>query len=474
MDKIMISDRFEHSAAKYVSLISQSVPGELTSLVFSSPLSARSPDVCLLWHGGYRERHMAALTAKSLLSLFYGLPGGCLRLAANLTSFGYALFGKIKDAILVVSLSCGHVTSSGRFETQYLLTGEDDAIFVFGTLDSLKKGAQAIEGLTFKKKASITWHLVKGGISAFLKLKGDMADKNLLLSEWLSWSLNLKWLNNYYFGKSLSDVVERYSVKKIGCIHEMHSYSRIVWGIASRYGLKSYTLQHATITEGKRWYFCYPEEKAGGLALPDVIYVYNDKAMQLLRPYYEKTKFIMGCSYRYSHWKDAAPAKNHKGKYYLFAGALAGFDNELLIGLIRKLSNMAGEAIPIRVRLHPLAKLKGGDNDWLKREIRNKNIHISEGTPLKKDIEEAIAVIGMSTTVLEEALLMARPVIQITHPDYLQYIDLDGIEGVMKKDYKEILPSDLAKISNRSVDHEQMKNKLGLGQPLVTYERLFS
>ncbi len=467
-------DRFEHLAAKYISKIAQSVPKELVSLVFSSPLSARSPDVCLLWHGGYRERHMASLTARSLWALFSGLLGGCRRLAANFTPFGYALFGKVGDAILVVSLACGHVDPSGQFKTQYIPTQKEDAIFVFGTIDSLKKDAQPIENLTFKEKASITRHLVKSGISAFLKLKGDMADKVLLLSEWLSWSLNLKWLNNYYFAKSLSSVVERYSVKKIGCIHEMHSYSRIVWAIASKYRLKSYTLQHATITKGKRWYFCYPEEKESGLVLPEVMYVYNDKTMNLLKSYYGSTKFIMGCSYRYSHWKDIGPAKDRKGGYYLFAGALAGFDNDLLIGLIRKLLNMAKETIPVRIRLHPLAKLRNSDSDWLKKGIRNKNIQISQGTPLKKDIEEAIAVIGMSTTVLEEALLMARPVIQIAHPDYLQYIDLDGIEGAVKKDYEKFLPEDLIAISKRTVDHEQMKIRLGLEQPLVTYKGLFS
>lgn len=470
----MINDRFEHLAARYVSLVAHLVPQKITSLVFSSSLSARSPDLCLLWHSGYRKGHITKLTIERLFSAFFGLLEGFVRLTTNFKPFEYALFGKINDTILVVFSSCGYVTSDGQFKTQYVPTQEDDAIFVFGSIRSFKKETQRVEKITFKNKLLLTCYFVKGGILAFLKLEGNVTDKNLLLLEWLSWALSLKWLNNYYLEKSLSDIIKCYSIKKIGCIHEMHSYARIVWGVAFKYKLKSYTLQHATITSGKRWYFCYPEEKKSGLILPGVMYAYNDKVIQLLKPYYEKTEFILGCSYRYSHWKGVEPIENRKGEYYLFVGALSEFDNKVLIALLHKLLSTPKEEIPIRVRFHPLAELSSSDSCWLRARIKDKTIQISKDTSLKIDIEQAIAVIGMSTTVLEEALLIARPVIQITHPDYLEYIDLNGIEGVIKKDYKDFLWTDLVATSNRKVDHEQMKNRLGLGQPLITYKILFS
>lgn len=472
--KNMPDEPFERLAAKYVALLAQSIPRENISLVFSSLLCARSPDLGLIWHSGYRKKHINKLMAKGLWSVIRGLSEGFVRLSANFKSFGYVLYGKTNDTILVVSLSCGSETSDGQFKTQYIPVQRDDAIFVFGTADSFKQKIQRVNNLTSRNKLRLTYFLAKGGIAAFLKLKGSFFDKNLLLAEWLSWALSLKWLNNYYFEKSLSDALERNPVKKIGCIHEMHAYARIVWRTAFKYRLKSYALQHATITAGKRWYFCYPEEKESGVMLPEVMYVYEDKIANLLSPYFENTKFILGCSYRYVHWKDVQPIKNQKGEYYLFVGALPEFDNQVLIASLQKLLNSAKEGIPVRVRLHPLAKLSVSDRRWLEAKIQDNAIQISDGVPLKTDVERALVVIGMSTTVLEEALLMARPVIQLTHPDYIEYIDLNGVEGVIKKDYRELLLRDLIALKDAKVDHEQARNRMGLGQPLVTYQRLFS
>ncbi|HAZ10639.1 MAG TPA: hypothetical protein DCY56_06000 [Candidatus Omnitrophica bacterium] len=469
----MLDESFEHLAAQYVALLARSIPQENISLVFSSLLCARSPDLGLIWHSGYRKKHINQLIVKGLWSVISGLVEGFARLSTNFRSFGYALYGKINDTILVVSLSCGSEASDGQFKTQYIPTQIDDAIFVFGTTDRFKQKTHRVKKLTFKDKSRINFFLIKGGITAFLKLRGNVLEKNLLLLEWLSWALSLKWLNNYYFEKSLSDAVERHPVKKIGCIHEMHAYARIVWRIAFKYGLKSYTIQHAAITAGKRWYFCYPEEKVSGAMLPEVMYVYEDKIANLLRPYFENTKFILGCSYRYAHWKDVRSIKKQKGKYYLFVGALPEFDNQVLIASLKKLLNSAKEEIPIRVRLHPLAKLSGSDREWLRVKIRQNIIQASKGISLRTDIEQALVVIGMSTTVLEEALLMACPVVQLTHSDYLEYIDLNGIEGVIKKDYQGLLLADLIALKDAEVNHEQARSRLGLGQPLVTYQGLF-
>jgi hypothetical protein len=53
----------------------------------------------------------------------------------------------------------------------------------------------------------------------------------------------------------------------------------------------------------------------------------------------------------------------------------------------------------------------------------------------------------MSTTVLEEALLLGCPVVQLTHPDYLQYIDLQGIKGAAMTGYQDLTANYLAAAS---------------------------
>ena len=315
--------------------------------------------------------------------------------------------------------------------------------------------------------------ITRSGLFAFLKIEGRLFEKSLLLLQWLSWALSFEWLRDRYLEKSLSEIVKKYGIKKIGCTHEMHSYARIVWRVAAEYNAMGYTVQHAALTRGKRWYFCYPEEKRGGLKLPDVMYIYNRKVVDTLKPFYENTRFLLGCSGRYAHWKDVKRSDS-KGKYYLFVGALAGFANEVLIASLRTLLKNAKESMPIRLRLHPFAKLGYNQKHWMQSLVKKGIIEISKDISLKTDIEDAIAVIGMSTTVLEEALLLGRPVIQICHPDYLQFIEIDGIQGATKKDYRELFPRDLLEASNLSVDCEMIRNKLGLGHSVVTYKQLFS
>ncbi|MFQ5787559.1 MAG: hypothetical protein ACE5H1_06210, partial [Thermodesulfobacteriota bacterium] len=284
----------------------------------------------------------------------------------------------------------------------------------------------------------------------------------------------LQWLYFYCLEVALSNVVDKYNINKIGCIHEMHNYSRIVWRVASRYKAKGYTVQHAVITSGKRWYFSYPEEIESGLVLPDVMYIYNQDVEGLLQPYFPNTRFVLGCSSRYAHWKEIYGHQDGENKYYLFAGALARFDNEVLIASIRNLLKVNKCSVPIRLRLHPKAVVGFLERYWLRSSIKKGLIEISNETSLRSDLKNSIAIIGMSTTVLEEALLLGCPVIQLKHPDYIMFINLDGISGSKIIDYKDLSEKIVDEVSGMHVDSVKMRERLGLNQPVVTYERLFS
>lgn len=465
---------FEKISARFVSAAALSLPESLRSLAFASPLSARSPDICMLWHDRYREKHRIKLLWNLLAGTFYGFFKGAVKLLVNPKPLKYAVYGRINSAILVMTSMCGFETSNGAYKTAYVRTDDDDGIFVFGPVNTCGKDEKDIEELSLRYKLLYTLNLMRSGIYAFIKVDGNLLDKTLLILKWFEWVVSLQWLYVYYLERTLSEVVEKYKITKVGCIHEMHFYSRVVWQVASKYKAKGYTVQHAAVTSGKRWYFCYPEEKESGLILPDVMYIYNEKVARLLEPYMVHTRFIPGCSYRYSQWKALKKIKADNGRYYLFVGALAGFDNDVLMASLRRLVDMTKASIPIRLRLHPYAKIRYKDRRWLRANAEKGIIDISKDASLESDIESAIAVIGMSTTVLEEALLMGRPVIQLMHPDYLQYIDIEGVKGVTKLDFRELSMKDLLEVSDANVNSEEMKERLGLNNAVVTYERLFS
>lgn len=471
----MLFDPFEHLAAKFVGIATALVPEYMTSLIFASPLSARSPDNCMLWHSNYRNHRKLKILITLLGSVVINSIKGIVKSIFHFKQFGYALYGNINDTLLVVPSVMGKETPDGEYKTPYVFTGKDDGIFVFGSADSFNGELQRVPKLKLKDKVIIQSLLIKSGINAFFILKGSLFEKVLLLLEWLSWVLSLQWIYIYYLEKYLSEVVVNYKIRNVGCIHEMHYYARIVWRVVSKYNATSFTVQHATISDGKRWYFIYPEEKKSGLILPNVMYVYNEKVIQLLRPYFENTKFLLGCSCRYSFWKETKEAKDTtKRKYFLFVGALAQFDNDVLIASIRNLLSTTKKIIPIRLRLHPTAKVSNSGKYWIHSKTKKGIIGISKNTPLKTDIEGAIAVVGMSTTVLEEALLMGCPVIQLTHPDYLQYIDIDGVPGAVKIDYRNLSVTDLLNVSNIQVGSESIRKSLGLNHPIVNYKQLFS
>jgi len=373
----------------------------------------------------------------------------------------------------VITSTCANRLKNGEFKTDYVSTAQEDGIFVFGPVSFLGSKATIIPRLALKRKLFLTIDLLKCGIRAFSGVKGERFDKILLLLEWLSWVCALGWLRFYYLDYALSQVLAKSGIRKVGCTHEMHAYSRTVWIVAHRYGAKGYTVQHASISAGKRWYFPYLNEINSGLILPDFMYIFNATVCDILKPYYENTQFIFGCSCRYSKWKNIR-GNHNKGTKFLFVGSLAEFDNKALILAMDHTLNTAGKRIPARLRLHPAADLSSWMKDWIRTKTENHEIELSAEKSLPDDLNCASVVIGMSTTVLAEALLLNRPVIQIRHPDYLQFMDIGGIDGVVSMGYRDISVSDLDRIACHEFAPSGIRDKLGLNNEDVTYKRLFT
>ncbi len=465
-------DPFEWLSARFIGITAQLVPTHLQSLVFSSPLSARSTDLYLIWHPGYRQQCAGRIYLGLCYALLKGFLKGVSKLIFNPTTQGYALYGRIKNSLLVVSSVCGEESRDARFQTPYIRTAEDDALFVFGSLRELGARAIPCRRLRTLFQLAACLKLLQAGIRAGIRADGPVIDRLILLGHWVAWVTALDWRSLLLLEDSLAHVLEMNQVTKLGCIHEMHAYARIVWRLAARFGAMAYTLQHAAITRGKRWYFAYPEEQKAGLKLSDVFYVYDERTVSLLRPWFPETRFLLGCSPRYAKWVTCRPTPPPAGGCVLFAGGLANFDNEVLVNALKVLSRGGLGPGRVKLRLHPQAQLKAGQKWWLSRLKAKGLVTLSEEADLAKDLSEAKVVIGMSSTVLEEALLAGRPVIQLCDDKYLLFVDLKGVQGVKRVHWGELKLETIS--SCTAPDAAQIaRGWLGLTHPVVTYHRLF-
>jgi hypothetical protein len=284
----------------------------------------------------------------------------------------------------------------------------------------------------------------------------------------------LDWLVYLGLEQSLVRVVETRKVRRIGCIHEMHAHSRIVWRVAAKSGAKGYTVQHASIALGKRWYFPFPEEVAAGLRLPDVFFVFESSVAKLLRPSYGTTKFEEGCSCRYAHWSMRGSEGMRAGEGILFVTALPFYDNDVVIASAKTFVQEAKGRLPVRLRLHPAAQLSRPARQWLMQNVNNGTVTLSTSSSLQDDIEWSKVVVGMGSTSLQEALAVGRPVVQLLHQDFLHYVDVEGMAGVIRVEHQQFSPRTIESAIRNRVHVREARQRLGLDHPAVTYERLFA
>jgi hypothetical protein len=303
--------------------------------------------------------------------------------------------------------------------------------------------------------------------------QGSVGDRFDLLLLWLVWSLSLRWCHDLYLRQVLGAYLDQHpQVRNVGCIHELNSYGRTVWRTVRTRGLRGASIQHAEVTAGKRWYFPLPEESSGGAYLPDVLFVYDDEIAALLAPWLPGVSLELGCSGRYSGWKHVHLAASARNGHVLFAGSLARFDNDIVFEGLRRV--VGHHSLPVRVRLHPVADLSRRDARWLAFACRTGLLSVSESSTLLEDLLGARLVVGASTTVLKEALLLGRPVVRIDHPDYLTYVAVDGVRGARVVDHATFGLSDVLPTSDSDVDTGVIRRRLGIDRDLVDFRRLFS
>ena len=462
-------DSFEELASKY----SANIAGYLGMdkyLVFSSPISVRSPDGSLIWHHKYRRKYFPKVLFRSLALLMKNILVFPYKILYKKINWGYLLSGNISGNILVLPSVCCSIGSNGALTSSYIDFSDKDACMVIGPFDGLGSNAIRLKETDAGKRFSLLWKMVLSGIQGVGWTGGQTCEKLLLFSEWLNWSFGLMWLTPFAIRRYCHCIFNKQKIQKAGCIQELHSFARAVWDAAGCLGVKRYTLQHATISRAKAWYFPLRYEIDAGIVFPDVMYVYDPSVSGMLKDYFS-ARFEMGSSKRYARWKKVEIPDRVKEGHCLFATSLMAFDNETVLGaMITLIDN--GYPGEIRVRQHPVARINNKLQRVLSKLETAGKITISR-SELYDDINGAICVIGFASTVMAEALMLNRPVIQLNHPVYVMFIDVSEIRGVLCRDYDKLSPPDIYIAKDLQVERLTAKEKVGLNYDEVTYDKLF-
>ena len=465
-------DELERLAALYMAHGAKRYP-HLAAAFFCSPLSARTPDLNLTWHPVFRRRHLWRLWVSFSVSLLVALPKGFARMFLGSAPKGFCRYGAASSTLLVLTSSCGSESQNADFQTSYVSTKPDNALFVYGPLRGLGRKKHPFAAWSFSRKVTTTVDLVRAGVSGCLAVGGTALERCILFFIWMNWTVSLAWYELIQLEETLERIIRSEKIGKVGCVHEMHYYTRAVWRAASLAGARTHTVQHACVAAGKTWYRTYPEERAAGLALPQVFFVFDQRSAAVLQPWFPGTQIRFGCSQRYAHWIDREPeASVDDSGSYLFVAGLANFDNEVVLNALRVLLRSPHDGQEVRLRLHPHAQLNFGQRRWLARLQARGMIELST-RELQDDIREARVVVGMSTSVLEEALLMEKPVVQLRDSRYRVFLDLADVPGLSTLAWRD-LSWDRLRSTTAGTTHQLFRSRLGLDKPIVTYGILFS
>ena len=449
--------------------------GEAHLLASLSPLAVRVPDSRFVWHPALRASSRGALVRSLLAELGGALLRGAAKLLRGGVRFEVATAGSRGGGLLVVPSALGKLEAQGRFTTPYIELDPEREALVFGPPGTCGRGAQPVRvgvGALF----GLAVRLKVAGLVSAVSADGPVGDRMLLLLEWLVWVAGLRFAYDLALARALEARIEAGNVPVIGSVHELNSIGRTIWAVAARHDVPGRALQHAEITSGKRWYFPLSEELAAGVSLPAEFVVYDSRLAEELAPHLPGVRFRLGCSQRYALWKRVAPAPRTAGGVALFVGALAPFDNDVVLGALERIAE-ARPALGLAVRLHPAAEVLPPRARALARLEATGAVEVSRGLTLAEDLARASVVIGMSTTVLEEALLTGCPAVQLTDPDFLAYIDLHSVAGATrlaceKLDAAALTAAAATDPASIAAGAAEIEARLGLGHAIVTHAAL--
>lgn len=422
-------ERREQALGRFTASFAQRLPKDLRSTAFCGPASFRDPEADDIWHGYMIRRGIVPVLQGQIPLLARALIGGIRRFI--LARFGsFTFFPRDRARVLGVGPVGICKTKNGSVETGYCHP-EDTKAMAWLVFDD---GRRDPEGYPLSRFVILSVYLKMLFCWVFVSFscrghdsRMDWAVGSLLTWRWI---LSLVWVNKWMLALKIRGIIESINPKEVFCVHEMHPHSRIAWAEARRFHIPTVTIQHASIVRTKLWYFPTREELAAGLATPDKMAVFSKDVEDLFERYFPgKTFYPLACGPRFSKWKKIRSSEHSQvtGEGpILFAGSLPWWDNEVVLKGVQRLLAEDDQKRSIKVRPHPAAKIPFKWKEWLEQKAETGKVNFSKGS-LEDAISESAVVVGMNTTVLEEAALMGKAVLVLEEPDYLSFATRLGV-----------------------------------------------
>ncbi len=461
-------EKREKRMAQFSASFAKGLPEQIRATAFCGPASFREPEIDNVWHPYMIRRPPPFFLWDQIPKFVRALAGGARRFIFR--RFGQYIF-IFKEGAVVLGLGPINICKpkDGGVETNYCHP-DDAAQMSWLIADDAANDSQGypITRLSVVKmyfKMLFCW----AAVSFFHSKKDrDWATASVLTLQWI---ISLRWVDKWMWGLKIRETLQEMQPKKVYCVHEMHPHARVAWSEARRAGIPTITIQHASITRTKLWYFPNSDELKAGLATPDEFVVFSERERALLEPFYPKdTRFHFGCGPRFSHWhgKMVGQREEKTGRAsILFVGSVPWWDNEVILqGAQKLLVSSKGQTRSIIVRLHPAAVVPRSWKQWLDRMSKRGRLCISR-VPLSEDLSHAAAVVGMNTTVLEEGILMGRAALVLESDRYLSFATSLGKHVLLDQLSWEIIEQYIATAGKQREEYMQRgRNALGIDRPV--------
>jgi len=416
-------ERRERALGRFAARFAQGLPGDLRGIAFCGPASFRDPEADDIWHPGVMRGGFSSLLRDQFPRLILSFFGGIRRFV--LKRFGrFILIRKQHSETLAVAPLQLCKLKQGSVETSYCHPDDLDSMSWLLIDDTLSDPAGYPLGRSnfLCRYFMLLIHCLR--VFSLRRENEQWKDWTVGFLLTVRWIMGMVWVNKWMLSLKIRSILEKTQPDKVFCVHEMHPHSRIVWLESRRLNITSVTIQHASITRAKLWYFPTPEELLAGMAVPDTFCVFSTGVRNLFEQFFPKgVRYPLTCGPRFSRWKGMvgesfSVSSSHQP--ILFAGSLPWWDNVVVLKAVLKLVIQENIILPIQVRLHPASDIPAIWKQRLDQLVVDNKVSISKG-PLEEDLLKCGVAVGMNTTVLEEAALMGKGVIVVEDRDYLSF-----------------------------------------------------
>lgn len=388
---------------------SKNLPTKLARYAYLFPSSCRNPEIESFFHPSLRLKAILGHTTRTPRSLIRGID------AISRSRFGrFSYYKGQNESIITVVPKVLCKTDENQVTSAYLC--EKDQIETSWLIfeEGLKTNSEfgKIEALT------LYFHFLT---SLFLTL--FKKPSHIPFSDWMAAFLaNLNWGLSCYWSDKIS--LERYTsellsknnkIKTIHCVHEFHPHSKVLWAIAERSNIKSCSIEHASNEREKLWLFPTVDEVKHSHPLPSSLFVYNEKHKKWWDEIFKgAVNYKYACGPRFSKWKEVSKLSPNSEKTILLVTSQSWWDNEVVFQSAEKLLQTNFD---LTIRLHPFAQLRSEQRKWLENKISQTRLKVDK-SDLMDSIKDHSIIIGMCSTVLDEALLLGRCAIKVDHDEF--------------------------------------------------------